>query len=88
MQVNYFPSRFDKVRHSEVYPLPSAPLAGCRVKAVLPKENNFQQPGIRFRGWEPARQERFVGRLSGMLSHPRVTQVCSSCPAPCHALSS
>ena len=39
------------------------------------KENNFQQPGARFRGWDAARQDRFIGRLAGMLSDPRVTQV-------------
>lgn len=49
------------------------PLGGRREKAIIPKENNFQQPGERFRSWDPARQERFIARLSGMLSDPRCT---------------
>jgi len=74
-QVNYFPSRFDPVRHAEKYPIPSAPIGGRREKAIIVKENNFQQPGARFRAWDPARQDRFIGRLAGMLADPRVTQV-------------
>lgn len=31
-QVNYFPSRFDPVRHAEKYPIPSAVLTGRREK--------------------------------------------------------
>ena len=74
-QVNYFPSRFDPVRHAEKYPIPSAPISGRREKAIIVKENNFQQPGARFRAWDPARQDRFISRLAGMLADPRVTQV-------------
>jgi catalase len=47
LQVNYFPSRFDPVRHSERYPIPSGPIGGRREKAIIFKENNFQQPGAR-----------------------------------------
>ena len=75
MQVDYFPSRFDPVRVSEKTPIPSAKIFGCREKCVIPKENNFQQPGVRYRSFDPARQDRFVARLSGMLSDPRVTKV-------------
>ena len=74
--MNYFPSRFDPVRQSEKYPIPTSQLTGRREKAIIVKENNFGQPGVRFRSFDPARQERFVGRLSDMLSDPRVTQVC------------
>ena len=74
-QVNYFPSRFDPVRHAEKYPIPSAPIGGRREKAIIVKENNFQQPGARFRSFDPARQDRFIGRLAEMLADPRVTQV-------------
>ena len=77
-QVNYFPSRFDPVRHSERFPIPTVPLSGRREKAIIVKENNFQQPGARFRSWDPARQDRFVMRLSEMLADARVTQVCLS----------
>jgi catalase len=71
--VNYFPSRFDPVRHSERVPIPQSRLTGVREKAVIHKENNFQQPGVRFRSWDPARQDRFIKRIVGMLSDPRVT---------------
>lgn len=73
-EVNYFPSRFDPVRHSERVPMSTAQLSGRREKAIIEKENNFAQPGARFRTWDPARQDRFIGRTVGMLSHPRVTQ--------------
>lgn len=73
-EVNYFPSRFDPVRHAEKYPINTMPLGGRREKAIIAKENNFQQPGERFRSWDPARQERFIVRLSGMLSDNRCTQ--------------
>jgi catalase len=42
---------------------------------VIPKENNFQQPGERYRSWDAARQQRFVERISNeLLLHPRTTQ--------------
>ncbi|KAL4522703.1 hypothetical protein Ndes2526A_g00942 [Nannochloris sp. 'desiccata'] len=62
-EVNYFPSRFDPARHAERFPTPARPLAGRRERAVIAKENNFQQPGERFRSFDPARQERFVNRI-------------------------
>lgn len=50
------------------------PLAGRRERAVIAKENNFQQPGVRFRSWDPARQQRFIDRLTGdILLDPRCT---------------
>lgn len=36
------------------------------------------QPGDRYRSFDPARRERFVARIAGMLSDPRCTQVCPS----------
>ncbi len=62
------------MREAAPYPVVTAQLAGRRMKQMLTKENNFQQPGERFRSWEPARQERFVTRMAGMLAHPRVTK--------------
>ena len=47
----------------------------CLILFRALQENNFQQPGERFRSFDPARQERFVTRIAGMLSAPRVTQV-------------
>ena len=74
-EVNYFPSRFDSARHAERFPTPSRPLAGRRERAVISKENNFQQPGERFRSFDPARQERFVNRICNeLLLDSRTTQ--------------
>ena len=73
-EVNYFPSRFDPVRNAVKTPSASAvELAGRRERAVIAKENNFSQPGARFRSFDPARQERFVGRVVDMLSDARLT---------------
>ncbi|XP_043707932.1 catalase-like isoform X1 [Telopea speciosissima] len=72
-EVNYFPSRYDPVRHAERYPTPSAILPERRSRAVIEKENNFKQPGERYRSFDPARQERFVCRWVDALSDPRVT---------------
>jgi len=41
--VNYFPSRFDPVRHAERYPANPAQLSGRRERRMIPKENNFKQ---------------------------------------------
>lgn len=73
-EVNYFPSRFDPVRQSERFPYMDRAVSGKRVKQMIPKENNFQQPGHRFRSWDPARQDRFIKRITEMLTAPRVTQ--------------
>lgn len=73
-QVNYFPSRFDPSRHAERFPTPAAPLSGPRTREVIAKENNFEQPGVRYRSWDAARQQRFVGRVADMLLDPRCTR--------------
>ncbi|BDA50585.1 Catalase [Coccomyxa sp. Obi] len=73
-EVNYFPSRFDPVRHAERHPINNAFISGQREKRIIQKENNFKQPGDRFRSWDPARRERFIGRIAGMLSDPKCTQ--------------
>lgn len=74
-EVNYFPSKFDPVRVAPPQPIySSASLSGQRQRVVIAKEDNFTQPGERFRSFEPARQQRFVDRMAGMLSHVRVTK--------------
>ena len=78
-EVNYFPSRFDPARHATVSPavvMPQRPFApgAARVRAVIPKENNFAQPGARFRSFDPARQERFVARVADLLGDKRCSQ--------------
>jgi catalase len=72
-EVNYFPSRFDPVRHSEPVPIAKSFISGQRQRAIIEKENNFKQPGERFRSWDPARQQRFITRIAGLLSDPKVT---------------
>ncbi|KAM7521314.1 hypothetical protein LguiB_020276 [Lonicera macranthoides] len=72
-EVNYFPSRFDPVRHAERYPIPHSILTGKRDKCMIEKENNFKQPGERYRSFAPDRQERFTCRWVDALSDPRVT---------------
>ncbi|KAI8015503.1 Catalase isozyme 1 [Camellia lanceoleosa] len=72
-EVNYFPSRFDPVRHAERHPIPPSVLMGRRDKCIIEKENNFKQPGERYRSWAPDRQERFICRWVDALSDPRVT---------------
>jgi catalase len=74
-EVNYFPSRFDPVRHAEKYPShSSALLSGMREKTTIAKENNFKQPGERFRSWDSARQSRFITRVCDMLGDARLTK--------------
>ncbi|GAB4823505.1 hypothetical protein N2152v2_010551 [Parachlorella kessleri] len=73
-EVNYFPSRYDPARHSDRYPITRQVYSAPRERAVIGKENNFKQPGERFRSFDPARQERFVTRIADLLLHPRCTQ--------------
>ncbi len=70
-------SWFDPVRHSEKYPYQNMKVSGNREKMCIAKENNFAQAGARWRSFDPARQDRFISRIAGMLTAPRVTQVCS-----------
>ncbi|KAK9109437.1 hypothetical protein Sjap_017497 [Stephania japonica] len=72
-EVNYFPSRFDPVRHAETYPIPPNICRGKRKKCLIEKENNFKQPGERYRSFTPERQDRFIQRWVEALSDPRVT---------------
>lgn len=44
-EVNYFPSRFDPSRNAAPTPMNKAALSGRRERAVIAKENNFQQVG-------------------------------------------
>ncbi|KAE8701256.1 Catalase-2 [Hibiscus syriacus] len=71
MKVNYFPSRYDPVRHAETYPIPTA-VCSCKREKCMIEENNFKQPRERYRSFTPDRQERFVQRWIDALSDPRV----------------
>jgi hypothetical protein len=41
-QVNYFPSRYDPVRHAEKVPYNNTYISGQREKRIIEKENNFK----------------------------------------------
>ncbi|CAN6925044.1 unnamed protein product [Brassica oleracea] len=71
--VNYFPSRYDPVRHAEKYPTPPTVCYGNRERCIIEKENNFKEPGDRYRSFTPERQERFIGRWIDALSDPPIT---------------
>ena len=75
LQVNYFPSRFDPVRHAERFPENPAVLHGRRERQMIEKENNFAQPGARYRSWDSARQQRFINRIAEVIGDARATQV-------------
>lgn len=40
----------------------------------LLQENNFKQPGERYRSFDPARRQRFVNRLSEVVGDNRCTK--------------
>ncbi|CAN7012956.1 unnamed protein product [Brassica oleracea var. botrytis] len=74
--VNYFPSRYDPVRHAEKYPTPPAVCYGNRERCIIEKENNFKEPGDRYSSFTPESytlQERFIGRWIDVLSDPPIT---------------
>nr|MCL8600381.1 catalase [Proteus mirabilis] len=72
-EVDYAPSRFSSVRAAERHPIPSVVLSGKRERRVIEKENDFKQPGERYRSWAPDRQERFINRWVKALTDQRVT---------------
>ncbi|KAL8135767.1 catalase-like [Apium graveolens] len=72
-EIDYFPSRFDPVRHAEKHPLPPRILTGRRTRTKIEKEDNFKQAGDRYRTFAPDRQERFLCRIVDGLSDPRIT---------------
>ena len=67
-------SRHDAARHAAAYPTSKMNVTGSREKVIIEKEDNFTQPGDRYRSWDPARQERFRQRFLQMLLHPRTTK--------------
>ena len=73
-EVNYHPSKFDPVTNAERYPIPTKVYSACkREKCIIEKQNDFKQPGERYRTFEPDRQERFINRWVKALSEPRIT---------------
>ena len=62
------------------YARPAVQVCFCCAKQAIDRhmilqENNFQQPGERYRSWDPRRRERFVNRISEVVGHPRTTKV-------------
>ncbi|KAF4388534.1 hypothetical protein CsatB_007972 [Cannabis sativa] len=72
-EIDYFPSRYDTVRHAEKFPIPAKIIHGKRERCTIPKEDNFTQAGVRYRSWAPDRQDRFVKRWVDVLADHRVT---------------
>ncbi|KAJ4881616.1 Uncharacterized protein Rs2_38671 [Raphanus sativus] len=73
VQVNYFPSRYNPVRHAEKYPTPPAVCYGKRERFIIEKENNFKEPRDIYCSFTPERQECFIGRWIDALSDPPIT---------------
>ncbi|KAL0722406.1 hypothetical protein Bca4012_037005 [Brassica carinata] len=54
------------------YPTPLAVCSGKRERCIIEKENNFKEPGERYRSFIPERQERFIVRWIDSLTDPRI----------------
>ena len=80
-------TRHDVARHAAAYPTSKMNVTGVREKVIIEKEDNFTQPGDRYRSWDAARQERFRQRFLQMLLHPRTTKEIRRYDAHPHALS-
>jgi len=74
-EVDYYPSRHAPLRQADQpsFPVPTRPIAGKREKTRIKKENDFVQPGERYRSWAPDRQDRFCKRFADALGHPKVS---------------
>lgn len=79
-EVNYFPSVTQAANgknHNlapERVPVPSAAIKGVQMRHALPNENNFIQPGERWRSFDNERRQRFVQRVADTLNAPRVSK--------------
>jgi catalase len=75
---NYFPSTRTPTRHAtSTPPLPretEVKGAAAATRTVIGRENNFAQAGERFRSFDAARQERFVGRVVETLTEPGLSK--------------
>jgi catalase len=54
-EVDYYPSRHAPLRQAEPhsFPVPTRPVVRRREKTRIKKENDFVQPGERYRSWAP-----------------------------------
>eukprot|EP00026_Physarum_polycephalum_P007982 Phypoly_transcript_08055.p1 GENE.Phypoly_transcript_08055~~Phypoly_transcript_08055.p1 ORF type:complete len:505 (-),score=95.63 Phypoly_transcript_08055:45-1559(-) len=71
-EINYFPSKINGVTNAKPYPTDTAPIYGTPTRGVVPKTDDFTQAGQLFRSYDPARQQRFIGRLVGTLQDPKL----------------
>nr|QDM54630.1 catalase [Pteris vittata] len=72
-EVNYFPSRYHPAVLAGRIPIPPQILTGARKKVVIEKQNDFIQPGVRYRSWAPDRQNRFINLWIEALSDPKLS---------------
>jgi hypothetical protein len=68
------PSSLPSPSHSppRSYPTDTAPIDGQPTRGIIPKTNDFELPGTRFRSFDDARQNRFIARLIGTLQDPQL----------------
>lgn len=71
-EVNYFPSSADAGRNAASYPITKEELDGVPTRVRIFRENNFQQPGDRYRLFDDQRKMRFQQRLIGSFKDPRI----------------
>lgn len=78
--VNYVPNASGREAHDNVAERTqsSRPVAGRMGRQHLCKQNNFGQPGERWREFDDARKERFVGRVADTLNAPKVSKTLKS----------
>jgi catalase len=80
--LNYYPSNYANV--TEAPPLPNLDRSesnaqyftenGFKERAVIPKVDDFTQPGWRYSTWDSARQMRFARRIAATLMTPGVSE--------------
>jgi len=70
--INYFPSKINGVTNAPPYPTDNEPISGIPTRATIPKTNDFEQPGDRYRSFAYERRERFIGRLIETLRDPQL----------------
>jgi catalase len=90
-RINYYPSSLlnDASAHGDAQPVSEAPsnvasattqfsnlnIEGKRTREDISKRNHFQQPGDRYRWFDPARRDRFINRIAEkVVGGPKVTK--------------
>lgn len=75
--INYFPSNLNGVKNAPAYvsllsplinaliryPTDTTTISGAPTRAIIPKTDDFEQPGELFLSFDHARQQRFISRL-------------------------